>query len=78
MHDSPASIGQRFPLFTPYGTDPRKWDRLPWIDRYSGKRFHISTTAQTGRAGVALVRIYRDVHQAFRTHPEAKSAGADG
>jgi hypothetical protein len=68
----------RFQLFTPYEADPSKWEKLPWTDRYSRERFRVSTTAQTGGAGVARVQTYRDVLAAFKTHPEAKSAGADG
>ena len=26
---------KRFHLIAPYESDPRKWDRLPWIDQYS-------------------------------------------
>ena len=69
---------ERFQLVAPYEADPRQWGRLPWVDRSSGQRYRISTTAQTGGAGVARVQTYRDVLADFRTHPEAKSSGADG
>ncbi len=68
----------RFQLFAPYEADPRQWERLPWVDRYSGERYRISTTAQTGGPGVARVQTYRDVLEDFQHHPEAKSAGSDG
>jgi len=68
----------RFQLIAPFEKDGRRWLHLPWIDRYSGMSYHISTTADTGGLGVARVQTYRDVLAAFRTHPEAKSAGPDG
>ncbi len=68
----------RFQLVAPYEADPRQWERLPWVDRYSGERYRISTTAQTGGPGVARVQTYRDVLEDFQHHPEAKSAGPDG
>jgi hypothetical protein len=51
---------------------------LPWIDRYSGKLDRVSTTAETGGAGMARVQTYQVVLAGFRYHPEAKRAGPDG
>jgi hypothetical protein len=65
-------------LIAPFEGEPRKWGRPPWVDRYSGKRYRINATGDTGGVGVARVQTYRDVLAAFRTHPEAKSAGPDG
>ena len=58
----------------------RRWRRLglPWIDRYTGQSYGISTTADTGGPDVAPVQTYRDVLEDFLHHPEAKSAGPDG
>lgn len=68
----------RFQLIAPYEANPRQWLRLPWINRYSGERYRISTTADTGGVGVARVQTYRDVLEDFLYHAEAKSAGPDG
>jgi hypothetical protein len=62
----------------PFETNVTTWQTLPWVDRSSGQPYRISTAADTGGAGVARVRTYRDVRAAFRTHPEVKSAGSDG
>lgn len=85
VHIGPADLGPlpgvpgvRFQLFAPYEADPRRWLRLPWVDRYSGERYRISTTAETGGVGVARVQTYRDVLEDFLYHPEAKSSGLDG
>ncbi len=68
----------QFQLIAPYEADARKWRRLAWLDRYSGQHYRITTSAETGGAGVARVQTYRDVLEDFRHHPEAKSAGPDG
>jgi hypothetical protein len=68
----------RFQLIAPFEKDARKWTKLPWVDRYSGKRYRIDATGDTGGAGVARVQTYRDVLAAFRTHPEAKSVAPNG
>lgn len=69
---------ERFQLVAPFERDPRRWQRLPWTDRFSGERFRLSATAETGGAGVARVQTYLDVLADFRTHPEAKSAAPEG
>ena len=69
---------ERFQLVAPYEADPGRWERLPWVNRYSGERCRISAMATTGGLGIARVQTYRDVLEDFRHHPEAKSAGADG
>ena len=33
---------ERFHLIAPYETDPRQWEKMQWIDQYSGKRYRIS------------------------------------
>lgn len=68
----------RFQLFAPYESDPQKWLRLPWTDRYSGRAFRISATADTGGTRVARVQTYRDVLEGFLHYPKPKSAGSDG
>ena len=69
---------ERFHLVAPYTNDARQWTKRRWIDRYSGKPYRIRTTGHAGSRGVARVQTYRDVLDAYRVHPEAKSAGPDG
>jgi hypothetical protein len=68
----------RFQLVAPYESDPGKWLQLPWVDRYSGKRIPVSTTEEMDGPERARLQTYRDVVREFRTHPEAKSADAQG
>jgi hypothetical protein len=75
----PAGVDPaRFQLIAPFESNASKWLRLPWIDRYSGMRIGVSTTAEMDGPDRARLQVYRDVVREFRTHPEAKSAGAHG
>jgi hypothetical protein len=69
-----------FHLIAPYESDPRKWHKLRWVDRYSGKPYRITTSDEEALYGGNVVRVktYRDVLAEYRTHPEAKSLGPDG
>ena len=67
-----------FHLVAPYESDPRKWESLKWIDRYSGRRYKASTLVSRGAADVARLSTYGDLLEAFAYHPEAKSAEASG
>jgi hypothetical protein len=69
-----------FHLIAPYEKDSRKLLCLPWIDRYSGRRYAVRTgplSALTS-GSTAYLNSYRDVFEQFETHPEAKSAAPDG
>jgi hypothetical protein len=68
----------RFQLIAPWESDPRKWLRLRWVDRYSERAYSITTSGATGGPGIARVRTYGDVLQEYATHPESKSAAPDG
>jgi hypothetical protein len=68
----------RFQLIAPWESDPRKWQRLRWVDRYSAHSYAISTSGATGGPGIARVRTYGDILQDYATHPESKSAAPDG
>jgi hypothetical protein len=74
----PGVDGTRFHLIAPYESDPRKWLTLSWTDRYSGKRYPITTTTSPYATSVVRVKTYRDVLDDYRTHPEAKSLAPDG
>jgi len=69
---------ERFHLIAPYETDPRKWERLPWIDQYStkGTRYRISTTVPSLTRQIARVKSYGDVLEEYEFHEEAKCADA--
>ncbi|MGC2651323.1 MAG: hypothetical protein WA304_11025, partial [Candidatus Cybelea sp.] len=71
---------ERFHLIAPYETDPRKWERLPWIDQYStkGARYRISTTLPSPTRQIARVKSYGDVLEEYEFHEEAKCADARG
>ena len=69
---------ERFQLIAPHEPNPRRWLKLPWIDRYSGKTFCITTRGHHGGAGIARVQTYGDVIESYEFHPEAKFADAQG
>src|SRR6266545_4957348 len=62
----------RFHLVAPFNKEPRQWLKMKWTDLYSGARYHISTSSDSGGPGLARVKTYRDVLGEYRTHPEAK------
>lgn len=68
----------RFQLIAPWESDPRKWLRIRWTDRYGGGSYPITTTGATGGPGIARVRTYGEVLEEYASHPEAKSAAPDG
>jgi hypothetical protein len=69
---------ERFHLIAPYESDARKWTRMPWIDRYTGESWNVTTTGTRGTRNAARLTTYGDVIVAYALHPESKSAGADG
>ncbi len=73
-----AADPEQFHLVAPWNPDPRQWLIMTWIDRYSGRRFRITATGETGGEGIVRVKTYGDVLAAYRVHPEPKSLGADG
>jgi DNA polymerase III epsilon subunit-like protein len=68
----------RFQLIAPYESNPKKWPSLPWTDRYSGQRFSTTATDSLHALDSARIQTYCHVLDAFRSHPESKSAGANG
>ncbi len=69
---------EKFHLFTPYDSDPRKWLYKEWIDQHSKKRFRITTHGPCGSRQTARVKQYGDVVTEYEFHPEAKCADARG
>jgi hypothetical protein len=69
-----ASIRSTFDLIAPYETDPRQWEKLQWIDQYSGKRYRITASGRHGSRTVARIKSYGDVLREYEFHPEAKCA----
>ncbi len=51
--------------------------KLPWVDFRSGRRVRIDWSG-TGYAGTVAVATLAQYIEAYRRHPEAKAAGADG
>ena len=83
----PAGVdGKHFALLAPYETDPRRWQALPWRNVYdpNGPSYTLDTETLISRRGlpsprgVVGIKSYRDVLNAYRLHPEAKSLGPDG
>ena len=70
-----------FCLIAPYGSNPREWPRLPWVEIYTHKHYHPVTTYDAlggvGR-GASLVKTYREVLDEFTTHTNPKLLGPDG
>jgi len=74
----PADVDRtEFRLIAPFTRDASKWLGMRWTEAHSGETFAITTSAN---ADSRLVRVksYRDVFADYLTHPEPKSAAADG
>ena len=69
---------ERFHLIAPYESDPRKWEKLPWIDEYSEERYRISASITNATRSLAHVKSYGDVLEEYEFHEEAKCADATG
>ena len=69
---------EKFHLFTPYDSDPRKWLNKDWIDHHSQKSFRITTQSYCGSRQTARVKTYGDVVTEYEFHPEAKCADLQG
>ncbi len=66
-------------LIAPFETDARKWTRIRWTDRETGKQYRI-TTGDDGMASDMQVQVqsYSNVLTAYRVHPEPKSGVPEG
>jgi hypothetical protein len=68
---------KHFQLIAPYTPDASKWKKMAWTELYSGQTFGI-TTGLNSNPRLVRVKSYRDVFEEYQTHPEPKSAAADG
>jgi len=68
----------RFQLVAPWNLDPTQWLKLICTDRYSGRRFKITTAGATGGDGVVRVKTYANELAEYKVHPELKNLGSDG
>ena len=69
---------QRFHLVAPYEADARKWDRMEWIDQYSGAPWRATTLVARGTRNAARLTTYGEIIEAYAVHQESKSAGSNG
>jgi len=69
---------ERFHLVAPYEKDSVKWLGVQWTDRYSGRRFGITASAQQCGPGVARVKCYGEVAGEYKIHREHKSLAPEG
>lgn len=67
----------QFHLIAPYETNPLRWNKLDWIDQYSGKAFGISSAGYSSRR-IASVQTFGDVIADYRFHAEPKCADSNG
>jgi len=65
----------RLVLIGPYRTTPDEQLTQPWINRHSGKRYHITTTPSNGlqRPGIVTVKTYRDMLAEYAVHPNPRA-----
>lgn len=69
---------ERFHLVAPYEVNPDRWLKMPWIDQYTGKQYHITTQGFHGTRRLARVKTYADVLREYAFHPGSKSADSRG
>jgi hypothetical protein len=70
---------ERFHLIAPYNPNPSDWPGIEWTDQYSGRTFRAVTgSALSPSRGVAHIKDYASVLEAYAYHPEAKCADATG
>jgi hypothetical protein len=68
--------GKPFRLLGAYNRDAAQWLTQDYVDIHSRELFRISTTAFD--ASTARVRTYRQIVDAYLTHPDPKRLGPDG
>ena len=74
----PPSVDRdRLTLIAPFSNRPSEWLNLPFCNRFSGDDVRV-TTRDGGSPDAVRIKTYGDVIAEYGTHPEAKSADADG
>jgi len=68
----------KFILIAPYTDDTRTWHRMPWINRYDGKRYPVEAAMSDRDPDAAALMTFGAYLRQFKHHPESKSAGGDG
>jgi hypothetical protein len=71
-------LPQHFQLIASYEKDSRRWLSMTWLDRFSTKRFRITTAGDSGDRLTARVSTCAEVIADYEYHPEAKCADAAG
>jgi hypothetical protein len=69
---------ERFHLIAPREDNPGRWLKMPWVDQYSEKEYHITTAGHHGTRQTARVKTYGETLREYEFHPESKCAGAEG
>jgi hypothetical protein len=74
-HDEPRMV-----LISPYETDPNKWPSATWINRYSGRQYHLTQEPSDGRERDGLVhpKTHGDILTEYLAHGEDKSLSPTG
>ncbi len=67
----------RFHLVAPYGSDINESVTRKWIDIHTGHDYDVTTELHAPPYS-ARIRSFRDVISEYASHPEPKSAGANG
>jgi hypothetical protein len=67
---------QTVPLLGTYNQNAGEWLTQRYVDIHSGRAFSISTTRYD--ESMARVRTYRQIVDAYLTHPDPKRLGPDG
>jgi DNA polymerase type B, organellar and viral len=75
----PVGVDRKhFALVAPFNSDSDRWEELDYIERYSGRRYWVSTSIPMGTEDIARVQTYRGVLFDYLRHPEAKFNAPDG
>lgn len=67
----------QFHLVRPFVDDAREAVATPWTNKYTGEQYAV-TTSDRAPPDVAVLKSYGDVLDAYRVHPEPKSANRRG
>lgn len=74
----PGVDPEKFHLVAPYEPNSDRWLKMPWINKYNGQEYQITTQGLHGSRTTARVKTYGDVLYEYEFHPGSKSADAHG